>query len=142
MSEIEDALRELTAKAKAGDGDDLQATVGRLRDQMESWTEGLAAVQSGRYEGKAADDQVVAEVDGHGGVARLEIGPYAMRDLDAGGLAEACTEAIGAARTALSEALMAHVSTVRGGAAAAIPPERTDPREIWRKAKEAAGWNV
>lgn len=145
MSEMMDAVRELTARAKAGNGDDVRDEIGRLQDRIQSWTDELAAVQSGSYEGKAAGDQVVAEVDGHGGLMRLEIGPYAMRDLDAGELGQACTAAISAARITLSEALLAHVATEKAESAGSVEPGRTepaDPREIWRQAKEAAGWNA
>lgn len=74
----------------------------------------LRAIQSQNYRGAAGpesdDERVVAEINGKGALVSMEISPLAMRDMDAGELSRACTEALDAARAALSAELQERVT--------------------------------
>lgn len=110
-----------------------------LRERMGSVTQALDEIYTSTYEASAADDQVVAIIDGRAKVRWLDISPRAMRDLDASELSAACADAIATARRALAEELEIHIRDIGGvDLQTAAPPE--DVRAIWRRAMEAARW--
>lgn len=102
----------------------------------------LAEIAGQTYIGAAGpegdDERVLAEVDGNAQVVRIEISPYAMRDLDARELSVACTEALAAARARLAAEFEQRLPATAAGAQAgaqAVPP-LPDLDEIMRHAKE------
>lgn len=113
-----------------------------LRSTEADLTEHLAAMDEIRnqtYRGAGGperdDERVVAEVAGNGALLSMEISPYAMRDLDADGLANACTEALEAARSAMSEAVRERFAGIAEVDLEATPPI-TDAAEALRQARE------
>jgi DNA-binding protein YbaB len=109
----------------------LQERLAALRPAFESF-------ESQTYEGTAADGEIVAEVDGRGILLRIDIGPFAMRDLTATEIAGACADAIGVARSSLVEFMKSVRSELADSEA---EDERfDDPKEILRQAMEVSGW--
>lgn len=118
-----------------------------LRSTEADLSEHLAAMDEIRnrtYRGAAGpecdDERVVAEVDGNGALISMEISPHAMRDMDADGLALACTEALEAARSAMSEAVRDRFAGIAEVDLEATPPI-TDAAEVLRQAREMT-WRV
>lgn len=112
----------------------------RLHERLQAMTARFGEVQSRTFQGLAADGQITAEVDGRGKVLHLDISPHAIRDLRADDIGPACVEAIRAARHALSEELSAELRETADFDLTTAEPV-SDPVEIWRRAKEASGWN-
>lgn len=119
----------------------LESVRGSLQDRLHEMTEAFAEVQSRTFEGSAGDDQVVATVDGRGGITSVDISPYAMRDLSAAELGPAAAEAIRVARQSASEALRASLGDLVD-VEAGSSPRPADPREVLRQAREDVGWNA
>lgn len=122
-------------------GSDPRTALGSLQDRLHAMTEAFAEVQSRTFEGSAGDDQVVATVDGRGGITSVDISPYAMRDLSAAELGPAAAEAIRVARQSASEALRASLGDLVD-VEAGSSPRPADPREVLRQAREDVGWNA
>jgi hypothetical protein len=78
----------------------------RIREAAENIVEALRGTLAVTTTGSDLSGYVTAEVTSDGALHRLTISAYAMRDLDATALGVACREAILAARTGASEALM------------------------------------
>lgn len=126
------------------------------RSRSENWGSKLAELANRTFTGVPDDEdpggddsaesqfdrgvRVIAEVDGRGRLLRVEISPFAMRDLDTDDLAAACTEAIRLARTeaaAEMEAAMAEFRPpVRGPELPSFGPEDFD--EVVDAAKEVS----
>lgn len=122
-------------------GDDPRQILGPLHERISAMTRQLAELQSQTFEGTVDDDdRVVAVVDGRGKLLRMQISPYAMRDLDAAALSRACTEAVAAARIAAAASMGEALKRLAGFDLENAPPP-ADPRQIWREARKAGGWN-
>lgn len=106
----------------------------QVQERVDKVTGGLLSVQSETYRGSAGeDDQVVAEVNGNGKLVRVEISPYAMRDMDAVELSRACVDAIEVARKSLNTEMRAALVRITGQEP---PEELPDPEEALREAEE------
>jgi DNA-binding protein YbaB len=122
-------------------GDDPREILRPLHERISAMTQRFAELQSQTFEGMVDDDdRVIAVVDGRGKLVRIQISPYAMRDLDAAELSAACTNAIVAARTNAAQSLGESLKALTGFDLENAPPP-ADPRQIWQEARRASGWN-
>lgn len=162
LTDVLESMRQAGTEAAEG-GADPSALFGPLQDRMRGMLQEIEDVQSATYEGfsglldegdeaEIADDErerqrrVLAEISGRGKLLRIDIGPYAMRDMDAEELSRACVEALMAARQKMAATLTSRITEITGfeipsGDQEVTATEPVAPKDIMRKAKEAAGWN-
>lgn len=111
------------------------STEAELAEQLAA----METIRSRNYRGAAGpefdDERVMAEIDGNGTLVSMEISPFAMRDMDAAELSRACTEALDAARAALSAQLQELVTGSNATDLASTPPV-VDVSGAFRHVKE------
>lgn len=139
------------AAADVGQQPEPGTGVAAMRERAERIRAKLAELDGRTFNGLTEEEdeaeratrepRVLAEVDGRGTLLSIDINPYAMRDYDAAELAQACTDAIKAARLQAS----AHIEETFAELAPQVEDMPTAPDlsgmdvdEILRQAKEVA----
>ncbi|NYF54456.1 YbaB/EbfC family nucleoid-associated protein [Micromonospora purpureochromogenes] len=115
-----------------------ESSLRAVREAVEGLTSRVAALQEESVEATDASGTVTARVNGDGEVADIYISPYAMRDLDADQLGEACLRAVREAQSRLGVLLTERIREITGNDDI---DRQADPRaaldEFVRRTREA-----